>query len=99
MEQRYLGNSGFKVPALGCGTGTFGGTGPLFGAWGTTDVGAARRIVDICLDAGVNLFDSADVYSNGASESILGAALEGRRDKVLISTKATFRSGEGPNDV
>ncbi|SEA02818.1 aldo/keto reductase [Variovorax sp. YR216] len=99
MEQRYLGNSGFKVPALGFGTGTFGGTGPLFGAWGRTDVAAARRIVDICLDAGVNLFDSADVYSNGASESILGAALEGRRDKAIISTKLSLRSGDGPNDV
>ncbi|MBO9647219.1 MAG: aldo/keto reductase [Variovorax sp.] len=99
MEQRYLGNSGFKVPALGFGTGTFGGTGPLFGAWGTTDVAAARRIIDICLDAGVNLFDSADVYSNGASESILGAALEGRRDKAIISTKLSLRSGDGPNDV
>jgi len=99
MEQRYLGNSGFKVPALGFGTGTFGGTGPLFSAWGRTDVAAARRIVDICLDAGVNLFDSADVYSNGASESILGAALEGRRDKAIISTKLSLRSGDGPNDV
>ncbi|WP_431276569.1 aldo/keto reductase [Variovorax ureilyticus] len=99
MEQRYLGNSGFKVPALGFGTGTFGGSGPLFSAWGRTDVAAARRIVDICLDAGVNLFDSADVYSNGASESILGAALEGRRDKAIISTKLSLRSGDGPNDV
>lgn len=99
MEQRYLGSSGFKVPALGFGTGTFGGSGPLFSAWGQTDVAAARRIVDICLDAGVNLFDSADVYSNGASESILGAALEGRRDKAIISTKLSLRSGDGPNDV
>src|ERR1700741_4050664 len=99
MEQRYLGNSGFKVPALGFGTGTFGGTGPLFGAWGRTDVAAARRIVDVCLEAGVNLFDAADVYSNGAAESILGAAVEGRRDKVIISTKLSLRSGDGPNDV
>jgi len=99
MEQRYLGNSGFKVPALGFGTGTFGGSGPLFGAWGRTDVAAARRIVDICLEAGVNLFDAADVYSNGAAESILGAAVEGRRDKVIISTKLSLRSGDGPNDV
>lgn len=99
MEQRYLGNSGFKVPALGFGAGTFGGEGPLFSAWGNTDVAAARRIVDICLDAGVNLFDSADVYSSGASESILGAAIKGRRDKVILSTKLSLRAGNGPNDV
>ncbi|MDR6858982.1 aldo/keto reductase [Variovorax guangxiensis] len=99
MEHRYLGNSGFKVPALGFGAGTFGGQGPLFSAWGDTDVDGARRIVDICLDAGVNLFDSADVYSNGASESILGAAVKGRRDKVILSTKMSLRAGDGPNDV
>src|SRR3989442_2312598 len=99
MEQRYLGNSGFKVPALGFGAGTFGGQGPLFSAWGNTDVAGARRIIDICLDAGVNLFDTADVYSNGASESILGAALKGRRDKAIISTKLSLRIGERPNDV
>ena len=99
MEHRYLGNSGFKVPALGFGAGTFGGEGPLFSAWGNTDVAGARRIVDICLDAGVNLFDSADVYSSGASESILGAAVKGRRDKVILSTKLSLRAGDGPNDV
>jgi len=99
MEHRYLGNSGFKVPALGFGAGTFGGQGPLFSAWGNTDVDGARRIVDICLDAGVNLFDSADVYSNGASESILGAAVKGRRDKVILSTKMALRAGDEPNDV
>ena len=99
MEYRYLGRSGFRVPVLSFGTGTFGGEGKLFGAWGNTDVAGARRLVDVCLDAGVNLFDTADIYSSGASESILGAAIKGRRDKVLISTKATFRSGEGPNDV
>ena len=99
MEYRYLGNSGFKVPALGFGAGTFGGEGPLFSAWGHTDVAGARRIIDICLDAGVNLFDSADVYSSGASESILGAAIKGRRDKVIVSTKLSLRAGEGPNDV
>jgi aryl-alcohol dehydrogenase-like predicted oxidoreductase len=99
MEHRYLGNSGFKVPALGFGAGTFGGQGPLFSAWGNTDVDGARRIVDICLDAGVNLFDSADVYSSGASESILGAAVKGRRDKVILSTKLSLRAGDGPNDV
>ncbi|HEY8508590.1 MAG TPA: aldo/keto reductase [Steroidobacteraceae bacterium] len=99
MEFRFLGNSGFKVPVLGFGTGTFGGRGPLFSAWGNTDVEEARRLVDLCLDAGVNLFDTADVYSDGASESILGAALKGRRDRAIISTKVTLRSGDGPNDV
>ncbi|VTU32862.1 L-glyceraldehyde 3-phosphate reductase [Variovorax sp. PBS-H4] len=99
MEHRYLGNSGFKVPALGFGAGTFGGQGPLFSAWGNTDVEGARRLIDICLDAGVNLFDSADVYSNGASESILGAAVKGRRSKVILSTKMALRAGDGPNDV
>jgi len=99
MEHRLLGRSGFRVPVLGFGAGTFGGEGPLFSAWGNTDAAGARRIVDICLDAGVTLFDTADVYSNGASESILGAALKGRRDRAIISTKVSLRSGSGPNDV
>lgn len=99
METRFLGTSGFKVPALGFGAGTFGGQGPLFSAWGNTDVAGAKRLVDVCLDAGVNLFDSADVYSDGASESILGEAIKGRRDRVILSTKLTLRAGEGPNDV
>lgn len=99
MEYRYLGRSGFKVPALGFGAGTFGGKGPLFSAWGNTDVEQAKRLIDICLDAGVNLFDSADVYSDGASETILGAAIKGRRDRVIVSTKLSLRSGEGANDV
>jgi len=99
METRYLGGSGFRVPALGFGAGTFGGRGPLFSAWGNTDAAAARRIVDLCLDAGVNLFDTADVYSDGASETILGAAIKGRRDQVIVSTKITLRAGEGANDV
>lgn len=99
MDTRFLGNSGFKVPALGFGAGTFGGKGPLFSAWGNTDVAEAKRLIDICLDAGVNLFDTADVYSDGASESILGAALQGRRDRALISTKLSLRAGDGPNDV
>lgn len=99
MEYRYLGRSGFKVPALSLGTGTFGGKGELFKEWGNTDVKGATRIVDICLDNGLNFFDSADIYSNGAAEEILGKAVKGRRDQVLISTKATFRKGEGPNDV
>jgi aryl-alcohol dehydrogenase-like predicted oxidoreductase len=99
MEYRFLGASGFKVPALGFGAGTFGGKGPLFSAWGNTDVAEATRLVDICLDAGLNLFDTADVYSDGASESILGAAIKGRRERVILSTKLTLRAGEGPNDV
>ena len=99
MEYRYLGRSGFKVPALGFGAGTFGGQGPLFSAWGNTDVAGARRMVDLCLDAGVNLFDTADVYSSGASESILGAALKGRRHQAIVSTKLSLRAGEGPNDA
>ena len=99
MEYRHLGASGFKVPVLGFGTGTFGGKGGLFQAWGETDVAEARKLVDICLDAGVTLFDSADIYSDGASESILGEALKGRRDKALISTKATFRVNDEPNNV
>jgi aryl-alcohol dehydrogenase-like predicted oxidoreductase len=99
MEYRRLGSSGLKVPALTFGAGTFGGKGEFFQAWGETDAAGARRIVDICLDAGVTMFDSADVYSSGESERVLGEGIKGRRDKVLISTKATFRAGEGPNDV
>ncbi|WP_146907076.1 aldo/keto reductase [Arenimonas daejeonensis] len=100
MEYRYLGNSGFRVPVLSFGTGTFGGEGEFFKAWGATDVAEARRLVDVCLEAGVNMFDSADIYSKGASESILGEALKGRpRDQLIISTKATFRFGEGENEV
>ena len=99
MEYRFLGASGLKVPALGFGVGTFGGKGPLFSAWGNTDVAQATRLIDICLDVGVNLFDTADVYSDGASESILGSALKGRRDRVLLSTKVSLRAGDAPNDV
>ena len=99
MDYRYLGRSGLKVSVLSFGAGTFGGSGPLFGAWGNTDVEEARRMIDICLDAGVNLFDTADVYSNGASEHVLGAAIKGRRDKVLISTKVSLPMGDGPNDA
>ncbi len=99
MEYRRLGASGFSVPVLSFGTGTFGGRGRLFSEWGEIDAGEARRLVDICLEAGLTMFDSADVYSGGAAEEILGAAIRGRRDQVLISTKATFRSDAGPNDV
>src|SRR5271168_1800787 len=99
MEFRQLGNSGFKVPVLSMGTGTFGGGGEFFKAWGASDAAEATRLVDIALEAGVNLFDSADIYSQGAAEEILGKALRGRRDRVLISTKGSFRHGDGPNDV
>ena len=100
MEYRYLGASGFRVPVLSFGTGTFGGQGDFFKAWGNTDVAGARRLLDVCLDAGVNMFDSADIYSKGAAESILGEAIKGRpRDALILSTKATFRFGDGENQV
>jgi aryl-alcohol dehydrogenase-like predicted oxidoreductase len=98
MEHRQLGRSGFNVPALTLGTGTFGGKGGL-SAWGSTDIAEATRLVDVCLEHGLTMFDSADVYSGGAAEEVLGAAIKGRRDKVLISTKATFRAGKNMNDV
>jgi aryl-alcohol dehydrogenase-like predicted oxidoreductase len=99
MEYRRLGRSGLKVPALSFGTGTFGGHGPLFSAWGSTDSHEARRLVDICLDAGLAMFDTADVYSLGAAEEVLGQAIRGRRDRVIISTKTTLPMGDGPNDA
>ncbi|MFD6471778.1 aldo/keto reductase [Streptomyces goshikiensis] len=99
MEYRRLGASGLQVPELSFGAGTFGGRGPLFGAWGNTGVAEARRLVDICVEAGITMFDTADVYSNGASEEVLGAALKGRRDRVLISTKAGLPMGDGPADA
>lgn len=99
MEYRQLGRSGLKVSALSFGTGTFGGGSDFFRAWGNTDVDEARKLIDICLEAGVNLFDTANVYSNGRSEQILGKAIEGRRDQLLISTKATFRIEDGPNGL
>ncbi len=100
MEHRLLGGSGLMVPALSLGTGTFGGgNSEFFKAWGGSDVAHATRLVDICLDAGLTMFDSADVYSAGLAEETLGKAIKGRRDRVLISTKGTFRSGPGPNDI
>ena len=98
MVYRQLGGSGLSVPVLSFGTATFGGAGDFFKAWGNTQVEDAKRMVNLCLDAGVNLFDTADIYSQGASEVILGEALSGIRNKVLISTKATFPMGDGPND-
>jgi aryl-alcohol dehydrogenase-like predicted oxidoreductase len=99
MEFRQLGGSGFKVPVLSLGTGTFGGGNDFFRAWGDTDAKGATRLIDICLDAGLTMFDSADIYSDGLAEEVLGKAIAGRRDRVIISTKATFRAGSGPNDV
>jgi aryl-alcohol dehydrogenase-like predicted oxidoreductase len=99
MEYRQLGGSGFRVPVLSFGTGTFGGGTDFFKAWGASDVAEATRLVDVCLEAGLTMFDSADVYSNGLAEEILGQAIKGRRDQVILSTKGTFRSGPGPNDV
>ena len=99
MEYRQLGASGLRVSALSFGAGTFGGSGPLFSHWGTSGAEEARRLVDICLDAGVNLFDTADVYSDGASEEVLGQAIKGRRNDVLLSTKMGLPMGEGPNDA
>ncbi len=99
MEYRQLGGSGFKVPVLSMGTGTFGGGTEFFKAWGASGIAEATRLVDICLEAGLNMFDSADIYSNGLAEEVLGQALKGRRDQVIISTKGTFKMGPGPNDV
>jgi aryl-alcohol dehydrogenase-like predicted oxidoreductase len=99
MEYRLLGKSGLKVPVLTLGTATFGGKDTFFNTFKDTDVASATRMVDICLEAGLTMFDSADTYGGGASEQILGQAIKGRRDQVLISTKATFGSGPGPNDV
>ena len=99
MEHRPLGRSGFKVPVLSLGTATFeGGTGAL-GPWCSSDVRQATRLVDICLDAGLTMFDTADVYSGGRAEEVLGQAIAGRRNRVIISTKASLRSGKGPDDV
>jgi aryl-alcohol dehydrogenase-like predicted oxidoreductase len=99
LDYRTLGNAGLKVSSLCFGTATFGGGNQFFKAWGSTDVDEARRMIGLCLDAGINVFDTADIYSEGLSETILGKAIEGRRHELLISTKGTFRFGKGPNDV
>ncbi|MFY0573509.1 aldo/keto reductase [Cystobacter fuscus] len=99
MEYRRLGGSGFKVPVLSLGTGTFGGANEFFKGFGNSGVAEATRLVDISLEAGLTMFDSADAYSNGLAEEILGQAIKGRRDRVIISTKGTFRVGPGANDV
>lgn len=98
MEYRKLGNSGLQVPVLSFGTATFGGGNEFFKAWGSTQVEEATQMVNLCLDAGVNLFDTANVYSIGAAEEILGKAIKGIRDSVLISTKATFPMSDNKND-
>jgi len=99
MEYRQLGASGLNVPVLSFGTATFGGGNEFFKAWGDTQLDEAKKLINLCMDAGVNFFDTANVYSRGTSEEILGQALEGiARDRVLISTKATFKMGDGPND-
>jgi aryl-alcohol dehydrogenase-like predicted oxidoreductase len=99
MEYRQLGASGLMVPALSLGTGTFGGGNEFFKSWGASDVAHATRLVDICLEAGLNMFDSADRYSGGLAEEVLGGAIKGRRAQVLISTKGSFPTGPGPNQV
>src|SRR5215472_6460661 len=99
MEYRLLPGSGLKVSALSFGAATFGGSNEFFSAWGNTEVDEARRLLDVCFEAGVNLFDTANGYSDGRSEEILGAALKGRRHQALISTKAFFPTGQGPNDM
>ena len=99
MEYRFLGGSGLRVPVLSFGAGTFGGRGEFFSAWGSSDVKEATGLIDLCLEAGLTMFDTADVYSRGLSEEILGQAIKGRRDRVLISTKATLPMGDGPNDA
>jgi aryl-alcohol dehydrogenase-like predicted oxidoreductase len=98
MEFRRLGRSGLRVPALSYGTATFGGGNDFFRAWGATDAAGATRLVDVCLDHGVSMFDSADIYSDGLAEETLGKAIRGKRDRVLVSTKVAFPSGPGPND-
>src|SRR5690606_14631083 len=98
MEYRKLGNSGLQVPVLILGTGTIGGTNEFFQRWGQTDVKEDSRLIDICLERGINFFDTANVYSQGASEEVLGQALKGRRDKTIIATKGTYTMGEGTNE-
>jgi len=98
MEFRQLGRSGLKVSVLSLGTMTFGGKGN-FAKTGSTDIESACRQIDLCLDAGINLFDTADVYSGGLSEEILGRALKSRSGKMLVASKVRFRMGDGPNDA
>ena len=96
MDYNRLGHSGLRVPVLSFGTATFGGGNDFFKAWGSTDAGGAARLIDLCLDHGVSMFDSADGYSDGLAEEILGAAIKGKRNRLLISTKATFPTRRRP---
>ena len=98
MNFKRLGKSGLRVPELSFGTATFGGGNDFFKAWGSTDSGGASRLIDVCLEHGVSMFDTADVYSDGLAEQILGEAIKGKRNRLLISTKLTFPTGDGPND-
>src|ERR1700729_771596 len=98
MEYRPLGSSGLRISALTLGTMTFGGQGQ-FQQIGSTDVAGARRQIDMCLDAGINLIDTADMYSMGAAEEILGEVLRDKRDELLLATKVRFPMGDGPNDA
>lgn len=98
MNHKRLGKSGLRVPELSFGTATFGGGNDFFKAWGSTDAGGAARLIDVCLEHGVSMFDTADVYSDGLAEQILGEAIKGKRNRLLISTKVTFPMGDGPND-
>ncbi|NYE59521.1 aryl-alcohol dehydrogenase-like predicted oxidoreductase [Duganella sp. 1224] len=98
MNFKRLGQSGLRVPELSFGTATFGGGNDFFKAWGSTDAGGAARLIDVCLEHGVSMFDTADVYSDGLAEQILGEAIKGKRNRLLISTKVTFPTGDGPND-
>ena len=98
MEHRQLGGSGLRVPVLTFGTGTFGGTSEFFKAWGDTDAAAARKLVDVCLDAGSTMFDSADVYSDGLAERVLGAAIKGAQPTAHLD-QGDLPLGDGPNDV
>jgi len=99
MEFRQLGSSGLRVPVLAFGTATFGGGNDFYRAWGSTDVAEAKRLIDVCLDAGVSFLDTANSYSTGLAEEILGAAIAGRRQEVILATKATFPMGPGPNEA
>ena len=99
MEFRQLGRSGLRVPVLAFGTATFGGGNDFYRAWGSTDVAEAKRLVDLCLDAGVSFFDTANSYSTGMAEEILGAAIAGRRQDIILASKATFPMGPGPNEA
>lgn len=97
MNYHNLGQSGLQVSEFGFGVGTFGGQGPIFSAWGQASLNDAQRMIDLCIDQGVNYFDTADAYSNGASEQMLGALLQSKRQEVIISSKVGIRLNDGIN--